>query len=233
MAYIIFIVVFILGFGAAKHTRAKFLDMMARGRRQAAPENKSGADIAAEFLAANEVTDVQIMIHDAVVSDYFDPKRRRLFLRTETHDGRDLAAWAVALHEAAHALQTGDDKDAFKWRQTCISINRYAPVAAGAAALAITVFLRRPAAFGLMMFVGVCAVSLMLNIGTLAVEYNANKRVMRWLEDRLTRYPDALDKLQQILSGVATREVGDLLQSPRYFFFAALPGTGRPKPIKK
>ena len=134
MVYFILIVVLILGFGAAKHTRAKFEDLMARGRRQPSPDNKTGAEIAAEFLVANEASDVQILVHDAVVSDYFDPRRRRLFLRRETHDGRDLAAWAVALHEAAHAVQSGDDTDAIKWRQTCISLNRYAPVAAGAAA---------------------------------------------------------------------------------------------------
>ena len=232
MVYFILIVVLILGFGAAKHTRAKFEDLMARGRRQPSPDNKTGAEIAAEFLVANEASDVQILVHDAVVSDYFDPRRRRLFLRRETHDGRDLAAWAVALHEAAHAVQSGDDTDAIKWRQTCISLNRYAPVAAGAAAIALTVLLRRPGRVSLMFFIGVCAIALMLNIGTLAVEFNANKRVIRWLEDRLERYPDALDKLQQILSGVATREVGDLLQSPRYFFLSALPGTSKTRPQK-
>lgn len=232
MVYFIFIVVFILGFGAARHTRAKFEDLIARGRRQPSPENKTGADIAAEFLAFHEASDVQILVHNSVISDYFDPRRRRLFLRRETYEGRDLASWAIALHEAAHATQTGDDKDAFKWRQTCISLNRYAPVAAGAAAVALTVFLRRPGRFSLMFFIGICAIALLLNIGTLAIEFNANKRVMRWLEDRLERHPSAIDKLQQILSGVATREVGDLLQSPRYFFLSALPGSAKTRPDK-
>jgi gamma-glutamyl phosphate reductase len=49
-------------------------------------------DIAAEFLAANEASDVQIVRHNSVVSDYFDPARRRLFLRAENYDGKDLAA---------------------------------------------------------------------------------------------------------------------------------------------
>ena len=229
---VIFIIVLVLGFGVTRYALSRYEQHMALGRRAHAPEKKTGADIAAEFLAAHEVHDVVIVKHNAVVSDYFDPKRRRLFLRSETHDGYDLAAWGVALHEAAHALQLGDDKSALQWRQTCISLSRYLPVAAAAAALSIVVFLKRPARFGLIIFAAACVVALLLNIGTLAIEFNANKRVLRWLEDRLDHAPGAQDKLQQILSSVATREVGDLLKSPRYFFLSALPGTSRSRPLK-
>ena len=84
-----------------------------------------------------------------------------------------------------------------------------------------------------MMFAGVCAIVLLLNIGTLAVEFNANKRLLNWLDDRLERYPDAMDKLREILGSVAIREVGDILSSPRYFFLSALPGTSSARPTKK
>jgi Zn-dependent membrane protease YugP len=93
--------------------------------------------------------------------------------------------------------------------------------------------MKRPARFGLIIFAGACVVALLLNIGTLAIEFNANKRVLRWLEDRLDHAPGAQDKLRQILSAVATREVGDLLKSPRYFFLTALPGTSRSRPLKR
>ena len=78
----------------------------------------------------------------------------------------------------------------------------------------MTLFMRRPARVSLMMFAGVCAIVLLLNIGTLAVEFNANKRLLNWLEDRLERYPDDLDKLREILGSVAIREVGDILSIP-------------------
>ena len=144
-----------------------------------------------------------------------------------------MAAWAVALHEAAHALQQGEEKGALEWRQTCISLSRYLPVAAAGIALGIVFLMKRPARFGMVVFASACVVALLLNIGTLAIEFNANKRVLRWLEDRLDHAPGAIDKLQQILSSVATREVGDLLNAPRYFFLSALPGTSRARPLKK
>ena len=231
----IFVLIFvaIAGYAAARYAAGRFQQNMERGHRVQAPINKTGADIAAEFLASHEASDVQILRHTSVVSDYFDPGRRRLFLRPEIFDGKDLAAWAVALHEAAHALQAGDDKAALTWRRTCISLTRYMPVAAGIGAVALTLFLKRPARVSLAMFAGVCAIVLLLNIGTLAVEFNANKRLLNWLEDRLERYPDDLDKLREILGSVAIREVGDILSSPRYFFLSALPGTSSARPTKK
>jgi Zn-dependent membrane protease YugP len=83
------------------------------------------------------------------------------------------------------------------------------------------------------MFAGVCAIVLALNIGTLAVEFNANKRLFNWLDDRFARDEDTLYKLREILGSVAIREVGDILSSPRYFFLSALPGTSSARPLKK
>jgi len=229
----ILIVVAIACYMAARYAASRYAYNVERGRRAPAPINKTGADIAAEFLAASEASDVQIVRHNSVVSDYFDPARRRLFLRAENYDGKDLAAWAIALHEAAHALQTGDDKAAFGWRRTCISLTRYVPMTAALGAFAMTVFLKRPARISLMMLAGVCVIVLLLNIGTLAVEFNANKRLINWLDERLERHPDTLDKLREILGSVAIREVGDLLSSPRYFFLSALPGTSGSRPTRK
>lgn len=231
--YFILLIVAIAGFAATRYALSSYEHNLARGRRAQAPENKTGADMAAEFLAAHEISDVKILRHNSVVSDYFDPSRRRLFLRAENYDGKDLAAWSVALHEASHALQTGEDKAALKWRQSCISFTRYVPVASGIVAIIMILFLKRPPRLGLMVIAGACAVVLLLNVGTLAVEFNANKRLMRWLEDRLDRSPDALHKMSEILGSVAIREVGDLLKSPRYFFFSALPGTSSARPTKK
>ena len=233
MSYIILIVVFVLCFGAAKYAVSRFESAMLRGRRTHSPEDKTGAAIAAEFLAANEASDVQIIRHNAVVSDYFDPGRRRLFLRSETHDGKDLAAWALALHEAAHALQDGDDLDSLKWRRSCISLTRYVPVGVGLIMFALLLLRRVQGRWAMLAFVGICVGLLLLNVGSLAIEFNANARVMKWLDERLQRYPGASDKIQEILCGVASRELGDLFNSPRYFFLSALPGTSKSRPTKE
>ena len=230
MVFILVIAVFVLGFGASQWAAAKYQVAMQQGAREAAPEDRTAAQMVNEFLLAQGVEDVKLVPHNGVVSDYFDPSRRCLYLRRETLEGRNLAAWAVALHEAAHATQTGEDKEALKWRHTCISLCRYLPTALFILMIVALVLLKMRFRFLLLGFAGACGGSLLLNMGTLAIEHNANQRVRMWLEERLKRWPSALDKLDAILSAVATRELGDLVSSPRYFFLSALPGTGKKRP---
>jgi hypothetical protein len=69
-----------------------------------------------------------------------------------------------------------------------------------------------------------------LNAGTLAIEWNANLRLRRFLDEHLASYPDSRDQLDRLLPTVATRELGDTAASPRYFFLSALPGTTKLRP---
>jgi len=62
------------------------------------------------------------------------------------------------------------------------------------------------------------------------VEFNANARLRRFLDKHLERHPEALDRLGAYLSRVATREVGDMLRSPRFFLLSGLPGSGKIRP---
>jgi len=216
--------------GVSRWARGRYESKMALGRRAHAPEDLTGAQIAEEFLNANGAGDVQIVAHEGVISNYFDPVRRRLFLNREVREGRTLAAWAQALHEAAHALQVGEDKGALLWRRTCIRLTRYIPMLALFGTAAATFFLKIPFRNTLIAFVGICVLIMLLNLGTLAIEHNANARLRRWLEERLSSSPTALERIEILIAAAALREVGDLIQSPRYFFFTALPGTSGPRP---
>lgn len=227
----IFIIVLLLVFGASRHCLNRYEAAIARGSRERSPAPLTGEEIALEFLKANGVEDVQVVEHNGIVTDYFDPSRRRLFLRKEFKEGQHLAAWAVALHEAAHALQTGDALGELKWRRSCITMTRYVPTLTAILAIAL-MFLKVLPNFrlGLTAVAGSWAIVLLLNIGTLAVERNANLRLRKFLDDRLDQYPDAQEKIESILAATALREVGDLIRSPRYFFFSALPGGAKMRP---
>lgn len=227
----VFIIALLFVFGASNYALQRYEAAVAAGRREKAPLPLTGEEIALEFLKSNDVTDVQVVAHNGVVTDYFDPSRRRLFLRSDFKDGRHLAAWAVALHEAAHALQTGEALEELKWRRGCIKLTRYLPTLSVILVVALK-FLKVMPNIRLALFavIGVCALVLLLNIGTLAVERNANLRLRKFLDDRLRQHSAAQDQLEAILAATALREVGDLLRSPRYFFFSALPGTSKTRP---
>jgi Zn-dependent membrane protease YugP len=207
--------------------------MLQQAGRETAPTAHNGAEIARLFLAHEDIVDVEVVENGGTVTNYFDPKRRRLFLHRDVATGTTMAAWVVALHEAAHATQTGDALGDLKWRQTVIKLCRYGPVFAAVGAAMVTFFMKIPARFTLTGLLAVCVIFLLLNLGTLAVEFNANARLRRFLEKHLAKRPSSLERLQGYLNRMATRELGDLISSPRFFFFSALPGTGTTKPVTR
>ena len=226
--FIVIIIAIIFGsLGVCRHATSKYEAAVREGRRQPSPENLTGAEVAGEFLRAQGIDDVSIQMHDGVLSNSYDPRRRRLSLRQATMEGKDLAAWGTALHEAAHALQTGKESGELKWRRQCINLCRYMPTLLFFVCIVALVLLKMRFKLVFLFFSLACAGLVSLNIGTLGVELNANQLLRRWLEKRLARHPAALANLEAVLDATATRELGDLMQSPRFFFLSALPGTGK------
>ncbi|WP_395743601.1 zinc metallopeptidase [Prosthecobacter sp.] len=230
MLFLVIIAALVLGITLARWTQARHASMMLKGSRANAPTAHTGGEIALMFLKSEGVEDVQIVEHNALVTDYFDPTRRRLFLHRDVAQGTTLSAWAIALHEAAHALQTGDALGEFKWRQSCIRMSRYVPMAAVFVIVGLMIGRILIGRNALLVAACVIVLLLLLNLGSLPSEFNANKRLRRFLDEHLKNHPQAAGRLDELLFCMAIREVGDLLRSPRYFFFSALPGTGKMRP---
>ena len=106
--FAILILAVVLCVGVCRFAASRYAAALASGSRERVPTAHTGAEIARMFFAFEGVHDVEVLEHTSVASDYFDPSRRRLFLRPEIAQGTTMAAWAVALHEAAHATQEGD-----------------------------------------------------------------------------------------------------------------------------
>ena len=230
MPFLLIGVVLFAGLALIRWAQARHSTMMTKGSRVNAPTAHTGGEIALKFLNSEGIDDVQIVEHNSLVTNYFDPARRRLFLRSEIAKGTTLAAWATALHEAAHALQTGDSLGELKWRQSCIRISRYLPTLAVLVIAGLTAFKVLLPRYAIIVAAAVLVVILLLNLGSVPTELNANKRLRRFLEDHLEKHGQAHDRLNELLFCMAIRETGDLLNSPRYFFLSALPGTGKSRP---
>lgn len=230
MPLILIGVVLFAALALARWASARYETTMMKGARVNAPTAHTGAEIALMFLKSEGVEDVQVVEHNAVVSDYFDPTRRRLFLRSESAQGTTLAAWATALHEAAHALQTGESLGELKWRQSCIRMSRYLPVAVVFLITGLMVFRVMVPRIAILVAAGIFLLILLLNAGSIPIEMNANKRLREFLDRHLRSHEQARSRLDELLFCMAIREAGDLLRSPRYFFLSALPGTGKSRP---
>ncbi len=227
----LFILIFILCFGVCQWASGRYEQVSREGLKERAPTAHSAEEMVKLFLAFEGVDDVEIIEHSGYSTNYFDPKRRRLFLHPQIARSTSMGAWAIALHEAGHAMQMEDSSAELKWRQNVIRLNRFVPMF-GLLGVAAMLFMKLPARYAIGVWVAACVILLLLNLGTLALENNANGRLRRFLDKHLDRHEDAHDRLRGYLSRVATREVGDLLKSPSYFFLSGSPGAGKIRPVK-
>jgi Zn-dependent membrane protease YugP len=71
----------------------------------AASSGSSGAETAATILGQEGIYDVEIVEHDEVLGDHYDPIHKRLVLSRDNFRGASTAALGVAAHECGHAIQ--------------------------------------------------------------------------------------------------------------------------------
>lgn len=230
MTITIAIILLVLAIGISRFALQRYEQGVMLGAKQTVPGALTAGEAARLFLDEHDASDVKIVEHNALVSDYFDSGRRVLFLNKTLMQGTDVASWSVVLHEAAHATQKGDEGKALGMRMGNIRLARYAPALIGIVALVFVVLKRlRP-----QHAIFVCGVAFfliaMVNAMSMAVEYNASQRAMAWLERKLRRNSDTLELFRQILPRVAWRDTGALIRSPMYLLFGALPVGGKLRP---
>ncbi len=226
------IIPLLFALAAAKFASDRFHAAIKTGSKVGVPGAMTAAEAVREFLDENDASDVKIMEHNAFVSDYYDVGRRCLFLNQSTMMGTDAASWSLALHEAAHALQTGESAKLFLWRQGNIRLTRYAPTLIAFVCLLLNFLKRLPFRSTLMICGILFALIMLVNLLSTPIEKNASARVMSWLDRRLEKYPELLDTFAVVLSGVAWRDTAVFLKSPMHFFYAFLPMGGKLRPRK-
>lgn len=221
------VILLLLSIGIARYAMQRYEEAMKAGRRHVMPGGQTAGEVAREFLEANEAQDVQIVEHTAMVSDYYDPKRRTLFLTRATMQGTDAGSWAVALHEAAHALQEGDARKALDWRLGNIRLTRYAPTVVGLSCMVLTFLKRLPFRSTLIICGILFALIMLVNVLSMPIEANASQRAQAWIEDKLRKHPALLEVFTTVLARVAWRDTGVFVKSPMYFLYGLLPMGGK------
>jgi Zn-dependent membrane protease YugP len=224
-----FVIALVLAVGIANFARQRYETALQIGRR-IAPLPQTAGEIAREFLDSFDASDVKIVEHNGFITDYFDPKRRCLFLQRAVMNGKNEAAWGLALHEAAHGVQLRGMAGALEMRASNIKLTRYIPTLAALLIVLLGILKRPPLAFGWRVLAVIWAIVMVLNAMSLPIEFHASKLARDFLERKLRSNSEALDRLSAVLSGVAWRDTAAFLRSPMYCFSALLPIGGRMRP---
>ncbi|MGM9589628.1 MAG: zinc metallopeptidase [Faecousia sp.] len=152
--------------------------------KQYSARRLTGAEAAQRVLQANGVRGVRIDRVSGNLTDHYDPKTNVIRLSDNVYDNTSTAAIGVACHEAGHAVQYAENYAPIKLRAAIIPLTNFGSRIAMPLILAgiLMTFLGRFS--DTLVYLGIAAfgMSLVFQIVTLPVEFNASRRAMAAIE---------------------------------------------------
>ena len=144
----------------------------------------TGAEAAQRVLAANGVRGVRIDRVSGNLTDHFDPKTNVIRLSDNVYSSTSTAAIGVACHEAGHAVQYAVGYAPIKLRAAIIPITNFGSKIAMPLILIGILLSALGNVSYTFVYLGIAAFSLSLvfQLVTLPVEFNASRRAMQAIE---------------------------------------------------
>ena len=145
----------------------------------------TGAQAAQRVLSANGVSGVKIERVSGNLTDHYDPKTNVIRLSDSVYDSTSVASIGVACHEAGHAVQYAQSYAPIKLRAAIIPVTNFgSKLAMPLILLGILLSAFADMSYTLV-YVGIACfgLSLLFQLITLPVEFNASRRAMTAIEE--------------------------------------------------
>ena len=165
----------------------------------------TGAQAAQRVLSANGVHGVRIERVGGNLTDHFDPKTNVIRLSDNVFDSTSTAAIGVACHEAGHAVQYAVGYAPIKLRAAIIPVTNFGTKIAWPLMMFGLLLSGMSYAFYNLVYVGIAcfSLSLVFQLITLPVEFNASRRAVAAIEQGGILYEDELDGARKTLRAAA------------------------------
>lgn len=173
--------------------------------KQYSSRRLTGAEAAQRVLSSNGVTGVRIERVSGNLTDHYDPTTNVIRLSDSVYSNTSTAAIGVACHEAGHAVQYAQNYAPIKLRAAIIPLTNFGSKIAMPLILAGILF----SAFGMfsetLVYLGIAAfgLSLVFQLVTLPVEFNASRRAMAAIKASNLLTPEEQKGAKKTLSAAA------------------------------
>ena len=181
MTYLILVLPFvILSMWASSNVNSTFQ----KYSRQMSMRRITGAQAAQRVLSANGVSGVKIERVAGNLTDHYDPRTNVIRLSQDVHDSTSTAAIGVACHEAGHAVQYAQHYAPIKLRAAIIPVTNIGSRLAMPLILLGLLFNFFGSYSYTLVYLGIACfgLSLVFQLVTLPVEFNASRRAMEAIE---------------------------------------------------
>ena len=173
--------------------------------KQYSSRRLTGAEAAQRVLSANGVHGVRIDRVSGNLTDHYDPKTNVIRLSDSVYSNTSTAAIGVACHEAGHAVQYAENYAPIKVRAAIIPLTNFGSRIAMPLILAGILMTFLGSFSDTLVYLGIAAfgMSLVFQIVTLPVEFNASRRAMRAIEESNLLTPEEQKGARKTLSAAA------------------------------
>lgn len=165
----------------------------------------TGAQAAQRVLQANGVYGVRIEHVSGNLTDHYDPKTNVIRLSDNVYNNTSTAAIGVACHEAGHAVQYAQDYFPIKVRTAIIPVTNFGSRLAMPLILLGLLFSAFGSFSNTLLYIGIACfgLSLIFQLITLPVEFNASRRALEAIQSAQLLSEDELRGARKTLSAAA------------------------------
>lgn len=175
--------------------------------------------VAEQMLQKYGADDVIVKKTNGNLTDHYNDKIKTVALSQDVYDSTSVAAIGIAMHEVGHALQYADGYVPIKFRNFMVGVCNLSSKLLWPLVIIGLIFnlgVENGGLFGsicLWAGIGFFTFSIIFNLVTLPVEYNASKRAKKLMASEGILTQEELSMASQVLNSAALTYVASLLVS--------------------
>lgn len=190
--YVLVIIGLLLSLFASFGVKATF----AKYKKVQSWRGLTGADVARRILDAHGLQSVGIEHISGDLTDHFDPRSNVVRLSDATYSDTSVAAIGVAAHETGHAIQHAEAYAPIKVRNSMVpAVNICNTLSMPMFIIGLILGMTNLALVGVVLF----SATLLFQVVTLPVEFNASNRALKILYETGMLEPDELKGSKKVL----------------------------------
>lgn len=173
-------------------------------------EKLSGFEIARIILDSNDLKNIHIVEVKGNLTDHYDPQNKVVRLSTNVFHDSSIASVAVAAHECGHAIQDKENYTFMRIRAKLVPVVNFINKTGYIATLLGIIF----SVFDLLIIgIFMLLITLLFQLVTLPVEFDASKRAKIKIEKLNLATKDEQEGVNKMLSSAAFTYVASVLET--------------------
>lgn len=176
----------------------------------------TGEMVAHLILDRNNVYGVDVCVTDkGQLSDFYDPKLKRVCLSSEVYYGNSIASIAIAAHECGHALQDSENYSLISIRNKILP---YVNISSNVGWVILLLGFMSNSKNFIYLALGLLIFATLFQVLTLPIELDASKRALQQLTYNAMVYEEETLEVKNMLKAAAFTYIAALISAVAYIF---------------